>query len=103
MKLKFFPIILGLFIYFLAQNAIGQDFIVKKKYRDWAVYSSASNECFLASKAKKTASYLNSREVLGKNRQNLTIFGQIRCLEASYAVFNAFLPFSADFRPDTHV
>ena len=74
MKLKFFPIILGLFIYFLAQHAIGQDFTVKKKYRDWTVYSSLSNECFLASKAKKTASYFNSREVLGKNRQNSFIY-----------------------------
>ena len=74
MKLKFFPIILGLFIYFLAQHAIGQDFFVKKKYRDWTVYSSGSNECFLASKAKRTASYFNSREVLGKNRQNSFIY-----------------------------
>ena len=74
MKLKFFLIILGLFIYFFAQNAVGQDFFVKKKYRDWAVYSSVSNECFLASKAKKTASYFNSREVLGKNRQNSFIY-----------------------------
>ena len=32
MKLKFFPIILGLFIYFFAQNAVGQNFFVKKKY-----------------------------------------------------------------------
>ena len=74
MKLKFFPIILGLFIYFFAQNAVGQDFLVKKKYRDWAVYSSSSNECFLASKATRTASYFNSREVLGKNRQNSFIY-----------------------------
>ena len=74
MKLKFFPIILGLFIYFFAQHAIGQDFFVKKKYRDWTVYSSASNECFLASKAKRTTSYFNSREVLGKNRQNSFIY-----------------------------
>ena len=70
MKLKFFPIILGLFISLFAQNAVGLDFVVKKKYRDWTVYSSSSNECFLASKAKRTASYFNSREVLGKNRQN---------------------------------
>ena len=74
MKLKFFPIILGLFIYFFAQHAIGQDFFVKKKYRDWTVYSSASNECFLASKAKRTTSYFNSREILGKNRQNSFIY-----------------------------
>ena len=74
MKLKFFPIILGLFSYFFAQHAIGQDFFVKKKYRDWAVYSSVANECFLASKAKRTASYFNSREVLGKNRQNSFIY-----------------------------
>jgi len=74
MKLKFFPIILGLFISFFAQNAVGQDFFVKKKYRDWTVYSSSSNECFLASKAKKTVSYFNSREVLGKNRQNSFIY-----------------------------
>ena len=74
MKLKFFPIFLGLFIYFFAQHAIGQDFFVKKKYRDWTVYSSGSNECFLASKAKRTASYFNSREVLGKNRQNSFIY-----------------------------
>ena len=74
MKLKFFPIVLGLFSYFFAQHAIGQDFFVKKKYRDWAVYSSVANECFLASKAKRTASYFNSREVLGKNRQNSFIY-----------------------------
>ena len=74
MKLKFYPIILGLLIYFFAQHAIGQDFFVKKKFRDWAVYSSAANECFLASKAKRTASYFNSREVLGKNRQNSFIY-----------------------------
>ena len=74
MKHKFFPIILGLFIYFFAQNAVGQDFFVKKKYRNWTVYSSSSNECFLASKAKKTVSYFNSREVLGKNRQNSFIY-----------------------------
>ena len=86
MKLKFFPIILGLFIYFLAQNAIGQDFIVKKKYRDWAVYSSASNECFLASKAKKTASYFNSREVLGKNRQNSFIYLAVNKNNSNYSM-----------------
>ena len=74
MKHKFFPIVLGLLIYFFAQHAIGQDFFVKKKYRDWTVYSSASNECFLASKAKRTTSYFNSREVLGKNRQNSFIY-----------------------------
>ena len=74
MKLKFFSIILGLFISFFAQNAVGKDFVVKKKYRDWTVYSSSSNECFLASKAKRTASYFNSREVLGKNRQNSYIY-----------------------------
>ena len=86
MKLKFFPIILGLFIYFLAQNAIGQDFIVKKKYRDWAVYSSSSNECFLASKAKKTASYFNSREVLGKNRQNAFIYLAVNKNNSNYSM-----------------
>ena len=74
MKLKFFPIILGLFFSFFAQNAVGQDFVVKKKYRDWVIYSSSSNECFLASKARRTASYFNSREVLGKNRQNSFIY-----------------------------
>ena len=74
MKVKFFPIILGLFIYFFSQHAFGQEFFVKKKYRDWNVYSSASNKCFLASKAKRTASYFNSREVLGKNRQNSFIY-----------------------------
>ena len=86
MKLKFFPIILGLFIYFLAQNAIGQDFIVKKKYRDWAVYSSASNECFLASKAKKTASYFNSRAVLGKIRQNSFIYLAVNKKNSNYSM-----------------
>ena len=74
MKVKFFPIILGLFIYFFSHHAFGQEFFVKKKYRDWNVYSSASNNCFLASKAKRTASYFNSREVLGKNRQNSFIY-----------------------------
>ncbi len=86
MKLKFFPIILGLFIYFFAQHAIGQDFFVKKKYRDWAVYSSAANECFLASKAKRTASYFNSREVLGKNRKNSYIYLSVNKNNTDYSM-----------------
>ena len=86
MKLKFFPIILGLFICFFAQYAIGQDFFVKKKYRDWAVYSSVSNECFLASKAKKTLSYFNSREVLGKNRQNSFIYLSVNKNNTDYSM-----------------
>ena len=86
MKLKFFPIILGLFIYFFAQHAIGQDFFVKKKYRDWAVYSSAANECFLASKAKRTASYFNSREVLGKNRKNSFIYLSVNKNNTDYSM-----------------
>ena len=86
MKLKFFPIILSLFICFLAQNAIGQDFVVKKKYRDWVIYSSSSNECFLASKAKKTASYFNSREVLGKNRQNSFIYLSVNKNNTDYSM-----------------
>ena len=86
MKLKFFPIILGLFIYFFAQNAVGQDFVVKKKYRDWTVYSSSSNECFLASKAKRTASYFNSREVLGKNRQNSFIYLSVNKNSTDYSM-----------------
>ena len=86
MKLKFFPIILSLFIYFFAQNAVGQDFFVKKKYRDWTVYSSSSNECFLASKAKRTASYFNSREVLGKNRQNSFIYLAVNKNNSNYSM-----------------
>ena len=86
MKLKFFPIILGLFIYFFAQHAIGQDFFVKKKYRDWTVYSSASNECFLASKAKRTTSYFNSREILGKNRQNSFIYLSVNKNNTDYSM-----------------
>ena len=86
MKLKFFPIILGLFIYFFAQHAIGQDFFVKKKYRDWFVYSSVANECFLASKAKRTASYFNSREVLGKNRQNSFIYLSVNKNNTDYSM-----------------
>ena len=86
MKLKFFPIILSLFISFFAQNAVGQDFVVKKKYRDWAVYSSSSNECFLASKAKRTASYFNSREVLGKNRQNSFIYLSVNKNNTDYSM-----------------
>ena len=86
MKLKFFPIILGLFIYFFVQNAVGQDFSVKKKYRDWAVYSSSSNECFLASKAKRTASYFNSREVLGKNRDNSFIYLSVNKNNTNYSM-----------------
>ena len=74
MKLKYLPIILGLFVCFFSQHATGQDFFVKKKYRDWNIYKSASNECFMASRAKKTSSYFNSREVLGKNRQNSYIY-----------------------------
>ena len=74
MKLKYLPIILGLFVCFFSQHATGQAFFVKKKYRDWNIYKSASNECFLASRAKKTSSYFNSREVLGKNRQNSYIY-----------------------------
>ena len=86
MKLKFFPIILSLFISFFAQNAVGQDFVVKKKYRDWTVYSSSSNECFLASKAKRTASYFNSREVLGKNRQNSFIYLSVNKNNSDYSM-----------------
>ena len=86
MKLKFFPIILGLFISFFAQNAVGQDFFVKKKYRDWTVYSSSSNECFLASKAKRTASYFNSKEVLGKNRQNSFIYLSVNKNNTDYSM-----------------
>ena len=86
MKLKFFPIILGLFISFFAQIAVGQDFVVKKKYRDWTVYSSSSNECFLASKAKRTASYFNSREVLGKNRQNSFIYLSVNKNNTDYSM-----------------
>ena len=86
MKLKFFPIILGLFVCFFAQNAVGKDFVVKKKYRDWTVYSSSSNECFLASKAKRTASYFNSREVLGKNRQNSFIYLSVNKNNSNYSM-----------------
>ena len=86
MKLKFFPIILSPFICFFAQYAIGQDFFVKKKYRDWAVYSSVSNECFLASKAKRTASYFNSREVLGKNRENSFIYLSVNKNNTDYSM-----------------
>ena len=86
MKLKFFPIILSLFICFFAQYAIGQDFYVKKKYRDWAVYSSVANECFLASKAKRTASYFNSREVLGKNRKNSFIYLSVNKNNTDYSM-----------------
>jgi invasion protein IalB len=86
MKLKLFPIILGLLTYFFAQHAIGQEFFVKKKYRDWAVYSSASNGCFLASKAEKTASYFNSREVLGKNRQNSFVYLSVNKNNRNYSM-----------------
>ncbi len=86
MKLKFFPIILGLLISFFVQHAIGQDFTVKKKYRNWAVYSTSSNECFLASKAKRTASYFNSREVLGKNRQNSFIYFSVNKNNTDYSM-----------------
>ena len=86
MKVKFFPIILGLFIYFFSHHANGQEFFVKKKYRDWNVYSSASNNCFLASKAKRTASYFNSREVLGKNRQNSFIYLSVNKNNTDYSM-----------------
>ena len=74
MKLKLFSIVLGLFVYFFSQTAVGQDFFIKKKYRDWNIYASASKKCFLASRAKRTSSYFNSQEVLGKNRQNSFIY-----------------------------
>ena len=86
MKVQFFPIILGLFICFFSQHAIGQEFFIKKKYRDWNVYSSASNKCFLASKAKRTASYFNSREVLGKNRQNSFIYLSVNKNNNNYSM-----------------
>ncbi len=86
MKVKFFPIILALFICFFSQYAIGQEFYAKKKFRDWNIYSSASNECFLASKAKRTASYFNSREVLGKNRQNSFIYLSINKNNNNYSM-----------------
>ena len=90
MKVKLFPIILGLFIYFFSQYAIGQEFIVKKKYRDWNVYSSASNECFLASKAKRAASYFNSRQVLGKDRQNSFVYLTINNNNYSMSYYSDF-------------
>ena len=74
MKLKFFPIVLGIVFYLLSHYAFSQDFSIKKKHRDWNVYSSSSSQCFLASKAKRTTSYFNSREILGKNRQNSFIY-----------------------------
>ena len=86
MKVKFFPIILALFICFFSQYAIGQEFYAKKKFRDWNIYSSASNECFLASKAKRTASYFNSREVLGKNRQNSFIYLSVNKNNNNYSM-----------------
>ena len=86
MKVKFFPIILALFICFFSQYAIGQEFYAKKKFRDWNIYSSASKECFLASKAKRTASYFNSREVLGKNRQNSFIYLSINKNNNNYSM-----------------
>ena len=86
MKVKFFPIILVLFICFFSQYAIGQEFYAKKKFRDWNIYSSASNECFLASKAKRTASYFNSREVLGKNRLNSFIYLSINKNNNNYSM-----------------
>ena len=84
MKLKFFPIVLVLFVFFFSQHATGEDFFVKKKYRDWSIYNSASNECFLASRAKKTRSYFNSREVLGENRRNSYIYLSINEYNNSY-------------------
>ena len=86
MKLKFFPIVLGLFVYFFSQHTVGQDFFVKKKYRDWNIYTSASNKCFLASRAKRTSSYLNSREILGKNRQSSFIYLSINENDDSYSI-----------------
>ncbi len=86
MKLKFFPIVLGLFVYFFSQHAAGQEFFVKKKYRDWNVYSSASNKCFLASRAKRTSSYFNSREILGKNRKNSYIYLSINKNNNNYSM-----------------
>ena len=86
MKVKFFPIILALFICFFSQYAIGQEFYAKKKFRDWNIYSSASNECFIASKAKRTASYFNSREVLGKNRLNSFIYLSINKNNNNYSM-----------------
>ena len=86
MKLKFFSIVLALFVYFFSQNAIGQDFFVKKKYRDWNVYASASNKCFLASRAKRTSSYLKSQEILGRNRQNSFIYLSINGNDDSYSL-----------------
>ena len=77
MKVKIFSIVLGLIVYFFSQIAIGEDFFVKKKYRDWNIYASASNKCFTASRAKRTSSYFNSQEVLGKNRQNSFIYFSI--------------------------
>ena len=86
MKLKFFSIVLALFVYFFSQNAIGQDFFVKKKYRDWNVYASGSNKCFLASRAKRTRSYFNSQEVLGKNRQNSFVYLSLNKNNNSYSM-----------------
>ena len=86
MKVKIFSIVLGLIVYFSSQIATGQDFFVKKKYRDWDFYASASNKCFIASRAKRTSSYFNSREVLGKNRQNSFIYFSINKNNNSYSM-----------------
>ena len=86
MKLKFFPTVLGLFVFLFFQNAFGEEFFVKKKYRDWIVYNSNSNKCFIASRAKKTSSYFNSREVLGKNRQNSFIYLSMNKNNNSYSM-----------------
>ena len=86
MKLKFFPIVLGIVFYLLSHYAFGQDFFIKKKYRDWNVYSSSSSECFLASKAKRTTSYFNSREILGKNRQNSFIYLSVNKNNNNYSM-----------------
>ncbi len=86
MKLKFFPIVLGLSVYFFSQHATAEDFYVKKKYRDWNIYSSGSNKCFLASRAKRTSSYLNSQEVLGKNRQNSFIYFSMNKNTGAYSM-----------------
>ncbi len=86
MKVRIFSIIFGLFVYFFSQIAIGQDFFAKKKFRDWNIYASGSNKCFIASRAKRTSSYFNSQEVLGKNRQNSFIYFSINKNNNSYSM-----------------
>ena len=59
---------------FIASISAGEEFVEKKSYRDWSVFSSNNGSCFLASNAKTTKSIVNSTEIKGRSRDNVFLY-----------------------------